>query len=354
MLKSQTSLDLLRNEAEALENSGKVEEALAKLKQIRALKDSAFAAGEHGRVARDLKRWDEAEQAYFAATEMAAATASSHKAILYVQWAITLRHRHEEDRRQEYLERARTYLLKAIAIKELSFCHTVLGATYMRTAEFVLAEQHLRRALQLDPRDDEAMYNLAELEKVRAPEKAAELYKKSLAIDPDYAVAYRGLAEVYSYTERFEEAELLVRRSLQLDPNHWAAHTLLGELLQRKRRVRAARAELERGAELGKLQFHAQEALAWFYEHHGTLEQAAHAYCKCLELDPEDAWANRRYGAVLYYIGNASKAKMFLTRSLAIDPDNQLAKKFLDLAMKEYPHRRPRPRRLRKRRTGLG
>lgn len=355
MLNGDTDLNFLCTEAKALEDAGKLEEALSKWKQIRVLQDSPYAAGEHGRIARDLKRWEEAEKAYLVATEMAAAEADSLEANLYVQWALTLKARHEEEGGQEHLERFRTYLFKAIAIKEEFFYYTLLGVSYIRTRDYSLAEQYLRRALQLNPDDDEALYNLAELKKNRAPEEAAELYKKSLAIDPEYALAYRGLAEVYLETDRFAEAEHLLRRSLQLDASSahcWLAHTLLGELLERKRKVKAARAALERGAELGKREFRAQAALAWFYEDHGTLKQAAYAYRKCLELNPENARANRRYGAVLFCMGRVVEARAFLKRSLEIDPDNKLSRKYLDEVMKEYPHRGVRRRVLRKRRTG--
>lgn len=342
MLNGDTDLDFLRTEAEALHDAGKLEEALAKWKQIRILKDSPYAASQHAGIAGDLKRWEEAEKAHFCATEMAAAKADSLKAILYFQWALTLMHRHKEEGGQELMERCRIWIFKAIAIKEEFFYYTVLGASYLRTRELALSEQYLRRALQLNPCDEEAMYNLAEVKKDLDHEEAAELYKKSLAIDPEYAIAYRGLAEVYLYTDRFEEAEPLLRRSLQLDASSdtcWLAYTLWGKVLQRKRKVKAARAALERGAELGKREFRAHEALAWFYECHGTLQQAMHAYRKCLELDPEDARAYRRYGVVLLDMGKAAQAKTFFKRSLEIDPDNEFSRKYLDEVMKEYPHR---------------
>jgi tetratricopeptide (TPR) repeat protein len=357
MLNGDTDLDSLRKEANALQDAGKLEDALSKWKQLRVLQDSPYAASEYAGIARDLKLWEEAEKAHLVATEMAAAKGGSLEAILYVQWALTLMDRHKEEGGQEHLERCRTYLFKAIAIKEQFFYYTALGASYLRTGEDALAEQYLRRALQLNPNDEEALYNLAEVKKNRAPEEAAELYKKSLAIDPEYAIAYRGLAEVYLNTDRFEEAEHLLRRSLRLDASNadcWLAHTLLGELLERKRKVKAAGAAFERGAELGKREFRAQEALAWFYEGHGTLKQAAHAYRKCLELAPEDARANRRYGIVLFCMGKAAKAKAFLKRSLEMEPDNKLSRKYLDKVMKMYPHRGVRRGGLRKRRTGYG
>ena len=50
-------------EAVALEEAGNLEESLSKWKEIRAVKDTPNAALRHGCLARELKKWDEAELA---------------------------------------------------------------------------------------------------------------------------------------------------------------------------------------------------------------------------------------------------------------------------------------------------
>jgi Tfp pilus assembly protein PilF len=345
-------LNSLAEEARALEDAGKLEESLGKWKQIRAREDSPEAVLEHVRLAGRLNRWEEAEQAAVAGTQKDLANGQGRLAGLYLVLGSIQLDLNKEDGREEHLEHARSYFRKSLMTKELAEAYCFIGATYMRTSDDKLAEQNLRRALELDPSFDEAMYNLAEVIRCScseaAPREAVELYRKSLEIDPDYADAYRGLAFVFYKATQFEAAEDHARRALKLDANDWAAHTILGRILKRKKKFRAAKAELERGAELGARRYDAQSALASFYDQHGSLREAAEAYRKCLALEPENIWANRRYGAVLADMGKTIEARVFFKRALALDPQDEKSKGYLDKLSQKHPHRQVRtPRRRR-------
>ncbi|HKC01069.1 MAG TPA: tetratricopeptide repeat protein [Terriglobales bacterium] len=350
MSKDEQSLKALAGEAIALEAAGKLELSLRKWKQIRALEDSPDALVKHVRLAGRLNRWEEAEREAITGTQKDSANGQARLAGLYLVLCSILLNLNSEDGREEHLEPARSYCRKALRAKELAEAYLYIGVTYMRTGDDRLAEQNLRRALELDPLYDEAMYNLAEVIRCScepAPREAVELYRKSLEIDPHYAAAYRGLAFVSYDAKQFEAAEEHARRALKLDANDWAAHTILGRILKRKKKFKAAKVELERGAELGARQYDAQAALASFYEDSGSLRDAAEAYRKCLALDPEDAWANRRYGAVLADLGKTVQARVFFKRALALDPHDEKSKIYLD-KLSKHPHREARtPRRRR-------
>jgi len=347
MSNDEQSLKALVGEAIALEAAGKLEPSLLKWKQIRALEDSPDALVEHVRLAGRLNRWEEAEQEAIAGTQRDSANGQARLAGLYLVLSSILLKMNTADGRGEHLEHVRSYCRKALMAKELAEAYFYIGVTYMRSRdEDKLAEQNLRRALELDPSYDEAMYNLAEVIRCScsepAPREAVELYRKSLEIDPDYAAPYRGLAYVSYDANQFEQAEDQARRALKLDANDWAAHTILGRILKRKKKFRAARAELQRGAELGARWYEAQAALASFYDDHGSLEEAAEAYRKCLALEPENAWANRRYGAVLADLGKTVQATIFFKRALALDPQDERSESYLDRLSKKHPHRQVR------------
>jgi tetratricopeptide (TPR) repeat protein len=219
----------------------------------------------------------------------------------------------------------------------------------------VSAERCLRKALEIEPSNSEAMYNLAEVIRCSreepAPVEAVELYRKSLAIHPDYAESYRGLALVFFDSKQFEEAEEYARRALKLETTDWAAHTLLGELLVRRGKLKAARKELQRGAELAPFIWEAQSRLASFYEDHGSLSETLQAFRTCLDLDPDNAWANRRYGATLACMGRGIEARVFLKRALALDPADQFAPEYLRKLERSHAHRRVTGRRGKTKRT---
>ena len=112
-----------------------------------------------------------------------------------------------------------------------------------------------------------------------------------------------------------------------------------------KQKFKAAQEELERGAELGMGSFDAQWPLASFYENRGNLHEVAEAYRKCLALEPEDVWANRRYGAVLADLGETVQARAFFERALALGPLNEKSKDYLDKLSTLRPYRQLRKRR---------
>ena len=72
MSSDEKSLKSAIEEAVALEEAGNLEESLYKWKEIRAVKDkdTPNAALRHGCLARELKKWDEAELAGLAGTQL--------------------------------------------------------------------------------------------------------------------------------------------------------------------------------------------------------------------------------------------------------------------------------------------
>ena len=191
------------------------------------------------------------------------------------------------------------------------------------------------------------MYNLAEVIRWSrdepAPAEAVELYRKAIAIDPRYAAAYRGLAIIYVDSQQYEEAEVHARLALKFDRSEWGALVLMGELLLRKRQIRAARKLLERGAELAPFEWWAQSRLARFYDHHGSVSDAQRVFRRCLEIDPDNAWANRRLGVELAVMEKPSEARIFLKLAIALNPSDKFAPEYLQTLDEMYPHR-PRKR----------
>lgn len=176
------------------------------------------------------------------------------------------------------------------------------GFTVLRAVSLSQAEDHhsamaaFERALVKAPNTnpellDSAFYMSygAAAERAGHYTKAAELLKKSIALDP------AGAAEACNYlgymwadrNEHLEEAEALVRRALELDPENAAYRDSLGWVFHRQGRYELALAELLRAAEA----CHPPDAV--ILEHVGdTLEklnrsaEALQYWQKALQIDP--------------------------------------------------------------------
>src|SRR6266852_31034 len=96
------------------------------------------------------------------------------------------------------------------------------AASYLFTARMLLrqdygpvAEEHARKAVELDPKLPLAHALLGELYlyKSRVPE-AIEQFQKELELNPGEASAYYKLADGYSRLQKYDEAEKLLQRSI--------------------------------------------------------------------------------------------------------------------------------------------
>src|SRR5205823_460145 len=98
---------------------------------------------------------------------------------------------------------------------------------------------------------------------------AEDLYRRAIALDPDYALAFSGLADCSCFRffehaggdEALAQAESASRRALKLDPELAEAHASRGLALTYQRRFDEASEEFERAMELDSVLYEAP----WYY-----------------------------------------------------------------------------------------
>jgi serine/threonine-protein kinase len=130
----------------------------------------------------------------------------------------------------------------------------------------------------------------------RDAQKSIEYYQQATTIDPNYALAYAGLAEsnwflaLYSYPQVNEvvpKARELARKALELDNSLAEPHSILGVICFNYDRDFAC---MERETKLA------------------------------IELNPNYAEGHRRYGLLLQNLGRFEEARIAIRRALDIDP----------------------------------
>tara|TARA_Y100000588_G_scaffold359127_1_gene417885 strand:+ start:752 stop:2650 length:1899 start_codon:yes stop_codon:yes gene_type:complete len=86
----------------------------------------------------------------------------------------------------EMLEQAKECIAKALDVNENDFeCHRMLSAIYLSGHEFKLAEEHGRKAYDMNPNDPRVLSGYGEvLVRVGESEKGLELLEKALELDP--------------------------------------------------------------------------------------------------------------------------------------------------------------------------
>src|SRR5215813_10725255 len=132
-----------------------------------------------------------------------------------------------------------------------------------------------------------------------AIEKAIEFYEQAIAIDPEYALAYVGLADAYFFLGI---------------PDSPAG------ILSPQESLPKAGAAAERAIELDESLGEAWAALAHVREKSYDVTGAEEAYRRCFALSPNDSYGHVYYGIFLSGLGRHEKALAEVRRGQELDP----------------------------------
>jgi Flp pilus assembly protein TadD len=125
---------------------------------------------------------------------------------------------------------------------------------------------------------------------------AVDYYTRATEIDPDYALAWAGLAEAFAGAPINADDAPLV-------------------MLPRARE--AAEHAVRANAGLSEAQ-HVSGQVKWFYE--WDFRAADAAFRKAVTLDPSNAWAHSMFGHALSQLGRHDEARTAMTRARTLEP----------------------------------
>lgn len=160
--------------------------------------------------------------------------------------------------------------------------------------------------------------------------RAVECFEEVVERDPEYAVAWVGLADAlgllhaYGYVEADEvlpRAEKAIRRALQLDPHSAEAHASLGRLLGQRKQTLAADRELRRAVALRPSYAEAHNWLSVSGQILGRPEQALESAQRAVALNPLSPEASYNLGISYLINGQAERALEEARRSHAWVPE---------------------------------
>jgi len=158
-----------------------------------------------------------------------------------------------------------------------------------------------------------------------------EFFKRALSKDPDYALAYSGIADAHlllcihyhlSASDALPEAKAAVERALALDETLSEAHASRGHI-QSRHEWKWEEAELSFKRALA-LNPNNAIALRWYSSaliYSGRFQEGLFYQYKALELDPFCLHANTELGAHFNHMGDYAKAVKQLKEVIEIEPD---------------------------------
>jgi DNA-binding winged helix-turn-helix (wHTH) protein/TolB-like protein len=159
--------------------------------------------------------------------------------------------------------------------------------------------------------------------------EAERLFRNAIEKDPNFALAYVGLADRLATTYT-GEARLAVEKALELDPNLAEAHATLGFIqMFHEWRWREAEQSFQRSIELNPGYATAHHWYATLLEIESRNEEAKAEFRRALEISPLSHNFLADLGQAYYFEHDYDNAKAYCRRSLEIYPDFHFAHAYL-------------------------
>ncbi len=150
---------------------------------------------------------------------------------------------------------------------------------------------------------------------------AIPYFQQALAIDPNYAQAYAGLADCYSFQPEVGKARAAAAAALQLDDSLAEAHASLGNiLLFGDRKLPDAGRELARACELNPNYATAHHRYAYYLAMSGKKEEGVAEMRRAVEIDPQSPILNTDLGQMLCFSHDYARAILQLQKTVQMDP----------------------------------
>ena len=160
--------------------------------------------------------------------------------------------------------------------------------------------------------------------------KAGDYFQKAIDLDPNYALAYAGLADVHSLVPVYAgtapqddvpKALAAARKAVELDDRLAESHTSLGNALVSSVQLEAAEAEFRRALELNPNYATAHQWLAECLFGQGRFSESLAENERAHELDPLSLIINASYASSLAGAGRYEEAVEQARKTLDLDPE---------------------------------
>jgi tetratricopeptide (TPR) repeat protein/O-antigen ligase len=158
-----------------------------------------------------------------------------------------------------------------------------------RDAMLSQAEAYYDQATSLSPHNAQLWNEWGLVHIVQGDsEKALEKYERSLSLDQEYEQTYALVGDLYMSQQKWEQSAESYRRVVELRPNLLQAHATLGYIYAQQGKTERAIEENLFVAERSPKDYNSRKNLALLYRQVGDTEQALVQARRAWELAPED------------------------------------------------------------------
>jgi tetratricopeptide (TPR) repeat protein len=207
---------------------------------------------------------------------------------------------------------------QSLAAKSHPFTWVFLSETLLRQGRDKESKNCLRRALLLNHDYEEAHYNLGCAYKLSGQYALAERHlKRAIEIDPKYSLAYAELGHVWLLRKKgAKEAISFLRKSISYDPEYGWTRVYLANALWRLRKLKAADEQFRKVIEIWPNDSLSYWCYGDFLAYEGSDRSVAEKHLrKAIEMEPSCKLTNYYLGKHLHYWGRKEEGLKLLRRA---------------------------------------
>lgn len=176
-------------------------------------------------------------------------------------------------------------------------------------------------------------------------EKSRDYFQQAIDADPNFALAYVGLADYYGFSaalgilppdENWLKNEAAAKKALELDKSLGETHNALAGLrLYYYRDWAAAEREFRRAIELSPNYAEAHNHYGQDLSFFGRSEEAVAEMKKAIELEPLSVRFNRNLARLFYWMRDDDRAVEQYRKTLELDPNDAYTRELLGYAYEQ-------------------
>ena len=205
--------------------------------------------------------------------------------------------------------------------------HTILGIASIKSNRPDQARIDFEAALKIDPKNNDALKNLANmLQETRSYDAAMHYYKLALKINNDDADVHFNMAKLNSHNKNIQNAIQHLKEAISIDDEYFPAYTAIGELYLQDRLFSEAETYLRNAIALKPNSALALFALAKVLFAKGEIIESDQRAAQALNSASCNASLVHDLGVFYFNEGSFNQAKKYFESALLIDSRFKLSK----------------------------
>lgn len=207
------------------------------------------------------------------------------------------------------------------------------GIQALQNKEYEQAIESFLKAIEENPEDAVGYINIGNVfGSIGEVEKAEQFFQKAITLDEEAGTALYGLANLYYNEERYAEAAKLYEQAIRKGIEEADAYFMLGKSLERSEQVKLALPYLQRAAELASTDLEIRLTYGISLANLEVFDKAGEEFRYVLEKDAKNADAHYNLG-FLYAVSTDRKedAIHHLKQAFTINPEYEQARYIFDM-----------------------